>query len=72
MRKYFKTIAVITLLSVLLTFAPFKGQAEASTDWITLSEMKDVPLDKTFTIKFNKPIKNDNIDGLFIYVDGKS
>lgn len=39
-------------------------------DWIELTEMTEVPIVKTFTIKFNKDIKMKDIDGIVIESNG--
>lgn len=63
-KKY--AILLVIMLFILNTL-PLHAVKADENEWLLLPEMKDVPLDKTFTINFNLPISTKDIDGIVIY-----
>lgn len=64
-------LLIMIILALLILVPPPKVSMASTYEWITLPEMQDVPLSKTFTVTFNLPVTIEDIDGIVIYQGGK-
>ncbi len=61
---------VICFLSTSMSY-PLDYAKAVSSDWLTIPGMTQVPLNKIFTVSFNKDVTLGDIDGMVIFHNGK-
>ncbi|MFJ8064800.1 Ig-like domain-containing protein [Psychrobacillus sp. NPDC096426] len=57
----------ILVLTLFISLVPVTKTSAACSEWITLPELKEVPLSKVFTVTFNKEVTLGDIDSLEIF-----
>ena len=67
----YKKIKFLIILVLLLSITPINGAMAEDTPWTSFPSMESVPLDKTFTVLFNKPVTLQDIKSIEILQESK-